>query len=121
MLINIPEEYKENERNGVCRICGKGIQKPFRLYCSMKCSIKYSKCFKSWMGVREEILKRDGHKCAICGKPGNEVDHIKAIVNGGAMWDYDNLRVLCHNCHCKKTGKDVYIKNRLKANQTTLS
>lgn len=36
-----------------------------------------------------------------------EVDHIKAIVNGGNQWDMNNLQTLCHECHVKKTKEDI--------------
>lgn len=35
------------------------------------------------------------------------VDHKVAIVNGGDMWDENNLQTLCENCHKKKTRKDL--------------
>jgi rubredoxin len=38
--------------------------------------------------------------------PGFEVDHRVAIMNGGDQWDEANLRVLCHDCHLKKTRHD---------------
>ncbi len=36
-----------------------------------------------------------------------EVDHIKALINGGAMWDKENLQVLCPKCHNVKTKQDM--------------
>jgi len=36
-----------------------------------------------------------------------EVDHIVALVNGGAMWDKSNLRTICNFCHHKKTAEDI--------------
>jgi 5-methylcytosine-specific restriction endonuclease McrA len=36
-----------------------------------------------------------------------EVDHIKALINGGAMWDKDNLQILCPKCHNVKTKQDM--------------
>ena len=36
-----------------------------------------------------------------------EVDHKKAIVNGGDAWDKNNLQVLCVECHKKKTKEDL--------------
>ncbi len=44
------------------------------------------------------------------------IDHIKAIVNDGDMWDEKNLQVLCEDCHIKKTGQDM--KKRTKGNKT---
>ena len=42
-----------------------------------------------------------------------EVDHRIAIANGGDRWSLDNLQTLCHECHAKKTNKDM-IKHRAK-------
>ena len=39
-----------------------------------------------------------------------EVDHIKAIMNGGESLDKDNLQVLCYTCHKEKTKEDFKIK-----------
>ena len=32
-----------------------------------------------------------------------EVDHIVEIQDGGAEFDLENLRTLCHDCHATKT------------------
>ena len=45
--------------------------------------------------------------------PSFEVDHIKALMNGGAMWDIKNLQTLCKNCHKQKTRSDFNAKTRL--------
>lgn len=111
ILINIPEEYKENERKGLCRVCGmpkSQWDKGRRKYCSRDCWWKYQECFYTWDKMRKEILARD-KVCQNCGSENNlEVDHIIALVNGGRMWDKDNLRVLCHKCHIQKTKSDLY-------------
>ena len=39
-----------------------------------------------------------------------EVDHKKAIVNGGDMWDIENLQILCNSCHKNKTAIDLRIR-----------
>lgn len=49
--------------------------------------------------------------CAECRKlteypSGFELDHIVAIDNGGPD-TYDNLQVLCHVCHERKTASDL--------------
>jgi len=119
--INIPEQYQDNEKNGLCRVCGKSIKKPFRKYCSTKCSLEYQKCFKTWSGLRDEIIARD-KKCLNCNSTKNlEVDHIVAIVNGGNMWDENNLRVLCHKCHVQKTKQDLYDRKYVKDGQERLT
>lgn len=118
--IQIPEQYKENETKGLCRVCGDSIKKPFRKYCSTKCSLDYQKCFETWTGTRNKIIARD-KKCLKCGSTNKlEVDHIKALVNGGDMWAEDNLRTLCHSCHLKKTRLDLYKRKYVSSNQTKL-
>ena len=113
--INIPEQYKENEEKDLCRVCGKPKSEwknGRRKYCSDDCWWKYQECFKTWTAIRKEVLKRDNNKCVLCGyNKVLEIDHIKAVVNGGEMWNYDNLRTLCKDCHNKKTGKDMKQRN----------
>ena len=38
------------------------------------------------------------------------VDHIRAITNGGDEWDESNLQTLCEDCHKQKTREDMAIK-----------
>jgi hypothetical protein len=121
--INIPEEYKKNEDKGLCRVCGKPKSqwdKGRRKYCSDDCWWKYQQCFYTWDKLRKEILARD-KVCTNCGSAKNlEVDHIIAIVNGGKMWDKNNLRVLCHRCHVQKTKQDLYDRKYVKDGQERL-
>jgi 5-methylcytosine-specific restriction enzyme A len=58
-----------------------------------------------WKAVRLMAKRRDGWKCVSCGIKGVrlEVDHIKALRNGGAPYDLNNLQSLCARCHTKKT------------------
>ncbi len=63
---------------------------------------------RHWSYFKTRILLRDGYTCVKCGnKEELQVDHIKAIVNGGDMWDENNLQTLCINCHKRKTKKDL--------------
>ncbi|WP_442809954.1 HNH endonuclease [Streptomyces sp. NBC_01197] len=49
------------------------------------------------------MLARDGFKCQRCGSRENlEVDHLISVAKGGG-WEMDNLLVLCHECHIKKS------------------
>jgi len=55
-------------------------------------------------------LRKDNPLCSMCldeGKttPSEMVDHIKAINDGGAVWDVSNLMCLCNSHHAKKTGR----------------
>ena len=51
---------------------------------------------------------------------GFEVDHIKAIVNGGDIWDENNLQVLCTECHKKKTQEDMKLAREKKNKNSIL-
>jgi 5-methylcytosine-specific restriction endonuclease McrA len=48
--------------------------------------------------IRRAVVKRDGGRCRICGKPGHEVDHIL-----GSSDTLENLQYLCKECHREKT------------------
>jgi len=58
---------------------------------------------KKWHALVPIIRERDDYKCRRCGDWGKEVDHIVPIRAGGAMWDENNLQVLCTPCHIEKT------------------
>lgn len=55
--------------------------------------------------IRFAIYKRDGYRCKMCGKSGDnndlEIDHIIPISKGGKS-TFDNLQTLCHDCNVKK-------------------
>lgn len=44
--------------------------------------------------LRRQIFDRDGRVCRICGKPGDQIDHISGSSN-----DPTNLRVVCGPCN----------------------
>lgn len=52
-------------------------------------------------GLRNQRLATEPY-CRLCGKPGEMVDHIDPINNGGDADDLDNTQTLCHICHNKK-------------------
>ncbi|MCK5023289.1 MAG: HNH endonuclease [Candidatus Aenigmarchaeota archaeon] len=126
----IPDEYHENERNGLCRVCGKTRdqwEKRRSVFCSEECSKKYQKCFYTWAELRAKILKERGANCEKCNKDCSadthelELDHITALVNGGDMWDESNLQLLCNRCHRKKTTLDLRKARFSKIGQKVLS
>ena len=63
-----------------------------------------------WRRLRTRVLRRDGHRCVLCRKPGDEVDHIvpvaECLAAGRNPDDMGNLRTLCRDCHAKKTRAD---------------
>lgn len=56
---------------------------------------------RSWRRTRALILARDAHRCALCGQPATEVDHITPVAHGGTDQPW-NLRSLCHDCHASR-------------------
>ena len=60
-----------------------------------------------WQRVRQTVLMRDRFLCVKCGKPAEEVHHIKEltpqnITDPCITLSYTNLAALCHNCHMKR-------------------
>lgn len=69
----------------------------------------------AWMKIREKVLRLEPI-CYICkakGKItlGKEVDHIKALINGGTN-DMENLAAVCVPCHQEKSRKDMGWKEK---------
>jgi len=78
----IDEEGKLKCRNNNCEnlVC-----KPFRKYCSRKCSKDFTKWYNKnfyWRNIRNSILRRDDYTCQICGlKLNKKKRHNKKIEN----------------------------------------
>ena len=61
---------------------------------------------KRWRQLRKIVLARDRHTCVRCGKPGNEIDHVKRAEEHEALFYVaHNLQTLCRTCHQKKTNR----------------
>ena len=59
--------------------------------------------------MKKQVASEQNWRCKLCGMqlPGNyEIDHIKAIKNGGGN-DRINLQALCRNCHGEKTQRET--------------
>lgn len=54
-----------------------------------------------WRRLRKWFINQSPF-CAVCGKPGQCVDHIKPRQLGGESYDTANLQTLCNSCHAKK-------------------
>jgi len=65
-----------------------------------------------WKALRLRILHRDHFTCCDCGRPGDEVDHIVALADGGAWADESNLVTRCKSCHGKKSAQDRAARRR---------
>lgn len=100
--------------------CGGEIIKPQRKYCCFDHSQLWFYSIRGyWAGVRYGVIRLHNFTCVECGFHSKndsdfDVDHIVAIVNGGMMYDIDNLRPLCRPCHKKKTAKDIKEKTMRK-------
>jgi len=63
-----------------------------------------------WRSLREQVIRRDGRRCAVPGCPSDmserrmtQVDHIVEVRDGGAFWDVSNLRTVCRYHHYSKS------------------
>lgn len=65
-----------------------------------------------WQRIRALKL-RECPLCEYCPsdrrKTATEVDHAKAIEDGGAPFDMANLRSSCKSCHSQKTARGEYL------------
>ena len=65
-------------------------------------------------GPLDELLfSLAGHCCSLCKAPYLEVHHIEELETGGAT-EYDNLIVLCPNCHYRVHSTGQPTKNELR-------
>lgn len=68
---------------------------------------------KNWQVQR--ALDRKGLEYDEPRQPTFELDHIKALKDGGDMWDESNLQILCYKCHKKKHRSKKKLKKRVEA------
>lgn len=54
-----------------------------------------------------------GHRCSICRAPWLEIHHIDELGDGGRT-EYENLIVLCPNCHARVHAENVPSKEELR-------
>ena len=59
------------------------------------------------------LYELSGHRCTICGAPWLEVHHIEELGNGGHT-TYDNMIVLCPNCHTRVHSEGIPSKDELR-------
>ena len=78
----LDEEGKQKCRNNNC---DNFVCKPFRRYCSRKCSVEFTRWYNKnfyWRNIRNSILKRDNYTCQICGlKLNKKKRHNRKIEN----------------------------------------
>lgn len=96
----------------------------FKKYQELRKSIEQMPKYKKW---REDVFKKNGKKCEICGEKGNLeihhrtsfysiiktycVDDIYKAFECNALWNIDNGSVVCKFCH-EKTQSHQY-RNRI--------
>ncbi len=56
---------------------------------------------RAWEQVRRLVIARDGGLCTLCRRPGNTVDHLREVRDGGTD-EMRNLRLLCAACHNRR-------------------
>jgi HNH endonuclease len=59
------------------------------------------------------LFELAGHRCTICNAPWLEIHHIEELADGGST-EYDNLIVLCPNCHTRVHSEAIPSKEELK-------
>jgi len=98
-------------KNKFCLMCNKKLNPKSKAvkYCSWDCSLKYRLKLrrgdfitsKQWLLITEFIKEKYNYKCAECSNDENlQIHHIKPLCSGGNN-DYNNLILLCQNCHIK--------------------
>jgi 5-methylcytosine-specific restriction endonuclease McrA len=55
---------------------------------------------------RRGVLRRDGHRCAYCGKSANTIDHVQPKSRGGKD-TWENLVACCLKCNNDKSDKTL--------------
>lgn len=63
---------------------------------------------------KHRLIVEHDNKCLQCGSEDDlEIDHIIAVSQDPSLaFDYDNLQILCHNCHKQKTKEECAIAAR---------
>lgn len=129
VLSEYPDWYKLEQKKyksaHVCMWCGNRCTNSRKTTCSDECRREVFFNFPQYQtnvrGLRREIHKQFDFKCVKClthfvkTAPSGmhyptfagEVDHIKALINGGED-SMSNLQLLCSKCHKEKTKEDLY-------------
>ncbi|MGW1678515.1 HNH endonuclease [Saccharopolyspora sp. NPDC002376] len=63
------------------------------------------------IAFKAEHLRREPN-CRSCGRPAEQVDHIRPLSQGGAMFDHANAQSLCATCHDHKTRAENAARQR---------
>ncbi len=105
---------RENEKLKViirrkCSYCGKTFNTTIKnkFYCSPDCNKSNRKkiviTYKHWACICEYVFERDSYRCVVCGGDGGGLSvHHKLPISLGGDNNYENLELLCNQCHCEK-------------------
>jgi len=109
-ISDTPDRF-DLDGNLLCRNCDNLVSKARRHYCSKECMDEFNRN-NSWYFVRKDVLKRDRYTCRICKKRFRkkdlDVDHIIPVRFFKKVYDKDNLRTLCKECHKAKSKLDKF-------------
>ncbi len=101
----------DSKGNILCRNCQNPVPKGRRNYCSKSCLLEFNRN-NTWRFVRKDVLRRDNYRCSICRKRFRknelDIDHIIPVRMSGDLFDKDNLRTLCKECHRMKSNLDSW-------------
>jgi hypothetical protein len=86
-------DHPEHYRDIISRYCSEGRRIPEQL--------------------QDLLLEQCGHRCSVCREPNYELHHITPIKNGGKT-EYENLIVLCPNCHARVHRENIPSKKQLR-------
>jgi 5-methylcytosine-specific restriction endonuclease McrA len=62
----------------------------------------------SYESLRQQVLRRDGWRCQLCGTMANLEVHHKQFRSHSGDDSKENLITLCANCHGVKYGKGIH-------------
>ena len=123
-----PEHFRKSVEPGCCRWCGLPIDKAQepRAQCWHKACVKEYRIIAFPDFGKEACAERSGYKCAICGQEFDhiqvwhqcELDHIIPLAicpRELRYWGLENLQILCHDCHARKTALDIWRIKRFRA------
>ena len=97
--------------DGLCIECKGRLRGRRAYFCGVPCDEAWH-LRHSWVALRNHIRKRDAYRCVRCRSEHRklEVDHIVALMDGGAEFDPANLQTLCRPCHVAKTATDWKVR-----------
>lgn len=113
-IVTVPDGYRDSPR---CERHTRTMATPKRVYDHHFHNGRNIYKSSQWIALRDAYA-RENPLCQQCEPYGITtagfiVDHIKEVLDGGAVYDWDNLQHLCQSCHNAKTGREA-VKRRKK-------